>query len=74
MAETTSTQEETNLFPQSKQEREMEQKMIKVIERMPASVAKRFQNLYVFSDERSKINDQFEKEVRELADEFEKRK
>ena len=48
--------------------------MIKVIERMPINVQKRFQNLYIFSDERSKINDQFEKEVRELSEAFEKRK
>jgi len=52
----------------------MEQKMIKVISKMPANVQKRFQSLYVFSDERSKINDQFEKEVRELSEAFEKRK
>ena len=48
--------------------------MIKVISRMPENVQKRFQSLYVFSDERSKINDQFEKEVRELSEAFEKRK
>ena len=52
----------------------MEQKMIKVVERMPENVQKRFQCLYVFSDERSKINDQFEKEVRELSEAFETRK
>ena len=48
--------------------------MIKVIERMPTNVQKRFQNLYIFSDERSKINDEFEKEVRELSESFERRK
>ena len=66
--------EEKSIFEISKQEREMEQKMVKVIERMPESVRPRFQSLYVFSDERSKINDQFEKEVRELSEAFEKRK
>jgi len=48
--------------------------MIKIIERMPASVQDRFKCLHVFSDERSKINDQFEKEVRELSESFERRK
>ena len=62
------------LFPQSKEEKKMEQKMIKVIERMHANVQNRFKSLYVFSDERSKLNDLFEKEVRELSEKFEKRK
>lgn len=66
--------EEGEIFPRSKAEIEMEQKMIKVISKMPENVQKRFQSLYVFSDERSKINDQFEKEVRELSEAFEKRK
>jgi len=48
--------------------------MVKIIDRMPATIAKRFQSLYVWSDERSKLNDLFEKEVRELSDAFEKRK
>jgi len=48
--------------------------MIKIIEKMPESVQNRFRSLHVFSDERSKINDLFEKEVRELSESFEKRK
>ena len=68
------TTTEDKIFPVSKQEREMEQKMVKVVDRMPENVQKRFQQLYIFSDERSKINDQFEKEVRELSEAFEKRK
>ena len=72
--EAPAAEEDAPLFPQSKAEIEMEQKMIKVISRMPENVQKRFQSLYVFSDERSKINDQFEKEVRELSEAFEKRK
>ena len=48
--------------------------MVKVIERMPAAVQNRFRALHVFSDERSKINDEFEKEVRELSESFERRK
>uniref|UniRef100_A0A7S3I5S4 Nucleosome assembly protein n=1 Tax=Favella ehrenbergii TaxID=182087 RepID=A0A7S3I5S4_9SPIT len=73
-ATTDAATEDAPLFPVSKQEREMEQKMVKVISRMPENVQKRFQSLYVFSDERSKINDQFEKEVRELSEAYEKRK
>ena len=65
---------EEPIFAQSKEERKMEQKMIKVIGRMPENIQKRFQSLYVFSDERSKLNDLFEKEVRELAESFERRK
>ena len=71
---TTTTEGDKPLFEVSKQEREMEQKMVKVIMRMPENVRGRFQSLYVFSDERSKINDQFEKEVRELSEAYEKRK
>ena len=41
---------------------------------MPEAVQNRFQVLHVLSDERSKINDLFEKEVRELSEAFEKRK
>lgn len=48
--------------------------MIKIIEKMPESVKNRFRSLHVMSDERSKINDLFEKEVRELSESFEKRK
>ena len=58
----------------SKQEREMEQSMVKVISRMPESVQDRFKVLHVLSDERSKLNDLFEKEVAELAQKFEQRK
>ena len=52
----------------------MEQKMVKIIEKMPEQVSDRFRQLYVYSDERSKINDMFEKEVKELSERFEQRK
>lgn len=39
------------------EEREIEQKMIKVITQMPAAVQDRFKVLHMLSDERSKIND-----------------
>lgn len=48
--------------------------MVKVIDKMHDNVQNRFKCLHVWSDERSKINDQFEKEVRELADRYEARK
>ena len=52
----------------------MEQKMVKVISKMHQNVQSRFQSLYVFSDERSKINDLFEIEVRQLSEKFMARK
>lgn len=70
----TTVTDEKPYFEISKQERQMEQKMVKVISRMHENVQKRFQCLHVWSDERSKINDLFEKEARELADSFEARK
>ena len=51
----------------SKEEKELEQKMVKVIDKMPASVQDRFKTLHMFSDERSKINDLFEAEVKKLT-------
>jgi len=48
--------------------------MVKIIEKMPDTVQNRFRCLHVYSDERSKINDLFEKEVRELSERFEQRK
>ena len=52
----------------------MEQRSVKVISRLPANLHGRFKSLYVFSSESSKIDDLFEKEVRELSEAFEKRK
>ena len=50
----------------SRDEIEMEQKMVKIIDKMPKSVKSRFQVLHMLSDERSKINDDFEAEVAKL--------
>ena len=58
----------------SPEEREIEQKMVKVISQMPASVQNRFKVLHMLSDERSKINDEFEKEVKALEAKFMERK
>jgi len=54
----------------SPEEREVEQKMIKVISQMPANVQNRFKVLHMISDERSKINDEFEKEAKALEAKF----
>ena len=45
---------------------EMEQKTVKIIDKMPKEVKSRFQALHMLSDERSKINDEFEAEVAKL--------
>ena len=58
----------------SPEEREIEQKMVKVISQMPANVQNRFKVLHMLSDERSKINDEFEKEVKALEAKFMERK
>jgi nucleosome assembly protein 1-like 1 len=64
----------TDLENMSPEEREIEQKMVKVISQMPASVQNRFKVLHMLSDERSKINDEFEKEVKALEAKFMERK
>jgi len=46
-----------------KDERELEQKTIKVISEMPESVQDRFKALYILTDLRSKMNDAFFKET-----------
>ena len=52
----------------------MEQAMIKVISGMPSAVQDRFKILHMLSDERSKINDEFEKEVNALTMKFQEKK
>ena len=58
----------------TKDEIELEQRMVKVISKMPAVVQKRFQVLHMLSDERSKINDEFEAEEAALRMKFLARK
>jgi hypothetical protein len=48
------------------EEKEIEQKMIKVISTMPEKVQSRFKVLKVLSDKRSKLSDQFEAEIKAL--------
>jgi hypothetical protein len=45
------------------EEKEIEQKMVKIISKMPAQVQARFKVLKVLSDKRSKLNDEFEEEL-----------
>lgn len=48
------------------EEKEIEQKMIKVISQMPKEVQNRFKVLKILSDKRSKLSDQFEEEIKAL--------
>ena len=48
------------------EEKEIEQKMIKIIGLMPKETQARFKALKVLSDKRSKLSDQFEQEIQEL--------
>jgi len=48
------------------EEIELEMKMIKVISKMPEKLQDRFKVLHMLSDERSRINDEFEKELKDL--------
>jgi hypothetical protein len=47
-------------------EKEIEQKMIKIIGLMPKDTQNRFKVLKVLSDKRSKLSDQFENELKVL--------
>lgn len=58
----------------SSEEREIEQKMIKIISGMPKTVQDRFKVLHMLSDERSKINDEFDLKVKELQMKFAEKK
>jgi hypothetical protein len=49
-------------------EKEIEQKMIKVISMMPDKVQARFKVLKVLSDRRSKLSDEFDKEIKALEE------
>jgi hypothetical protein len=45
------------------EEKEIEQKMIKIVHMMPKEVQGRFKALKMLSDNRSKLNDLFEEEI-----------
>lgn len=55
-------------------EKEIEQKMIKVITQMPDKVQARFKVLKVLSDKRSKLSDDFDKEIKALEAKIAERK
>ncbi len=50
----------------SADEKEIEQRMIKVIGMMPDKVQARFKVLKILSDKRSKLSDDFDKEIKEI--------
>ena len=56
------------------EEKEIEQKMVKITNEMPPSVQKRFKALKILSDERSKLNDVFEEELKTLQNKIIERK
>lgn len=56
------------------EEKEIEQKMIKIISMMPKEVQNRFKVLKVLSDRRSRLNDQFEEEIKVLERKIEEKK
>lgn len=57
-------------FPVDQDEREMDQKIIKVIEGMPAEVQTRFKGLYMISNNCTCIGDQMDREMEELEQAF----
>lgn len=54
--------------PANDMERELEQKMVKIVSKMPEKTQNRFKVLHVLSDKRSKINDEFENEMKLLSE------
>jgi nucleosome assembly protein 1-like 1 len=50
----------------SADEKEIEQRMIKVISMMPEKVQGRFKVLKILSDKRSKLSDDFDREIKEI--------
>jgi nucleosome assembly protein 1-like 1 len=55
-------------------EKEIEQKMIKIIAGMPDKTQQRFKVLKVLSDKRSKLSDEFDKEIKALEDKIAEKK
>lgn len=64
----------TDISKMSEEELEIEMKMMKVISQMPSAVQTRFKILHMLSDERSKMNDEFDLEVKKLNTKFAERK
>ena len=74
MTEEAKTQEAAVIPKMSNEEVELEMKMIKVISKMPNNIQTRFKVLHMLSDERSRINDEFEKELKALEAKMELRR
>lgn len=58
--------ESPNPHSSNDEEKEIEQKMIKIISLMPKEVQNRFKVLKVLSDKRSNLSDKFEEEIKAL--------
>ncbi len=74
MSEEVKTSTPVELPKMSNEEVELEMKMIKVISKMPEKIQPRFKVLHMLSDERSRINDEFEKELKALEAKMELRR
>ena len=59
-----------NLAEIDKDEKELEQKMIKVIEGMPPAVRDRFKVLHMLSEQRNKLNDEFNDVLNKLSHKY----
>jgi hypothetical protein len=57
---------DSNPIPMDEDEKEIEQKMIKVISQMPEKVQARFKVLKILSDKRSKLSDEFDREIKKI--------
>ena len=56
------------------EEKEIEQKMVKMINSMPPQVQDRFKILKALADQRSSLSDEFDKEVEELSKKYQELK
>jgi len=74
MSEEVKTSTPVELPKMRNEEVELEMKMIKVISKMPEKIQPRFKVLHMLSDERSRINDEFEKELKALEAKMELRR
>lgn len=59
-----------DLAAMDKDEKELEQKMIKVIEAMPEQVRDRFKVLHMLSEQRNKLNDEFNDVLNKLSKKY----
>ena len=70
MQDTHKLQTDSNPATMNAEEKEMEQKMIKVILGMPAEVQARFKVQHMLADQRHKLNDEFDVLVKKLEQKY----